>query len=51
MSSAYDTTEAVSILTADRAKRHSQDFIEVKEVSALALRQAVLKSAADAGYR
>ena len=46
----YDTTEAVQILITDRAKRYSQDFVEAREVAALALRDAVMKSAKEAGY-
>jgi hypothetical protein len=46
----YDTTEAVQLLITDRAKRYSHDFVEAREVAAVALRDAVMRSAKQAGY-
>jgi hypothetical protein len=45
-----DTTEAVELLITDRATRYADDFIGAREESAVLLRDAVMKSAATAGY-
>ena len=46
----YDTTEAIHILIEDRAARYADDFVEAREVAAVALRDAVMRSAGAAGY-